>query len=165
MYDNDIDQIESRRRHTCGACGNLNIIGWTSTIQLNIPLAPRRKQSARRRAKEKQPLNQAKDIHHKCELCGRVTQQHIPKMLGKTTRACISSRTLDIESSANPSTLRVIPQTKTPSAALANASSRKRAKIRKHGGLQALLAKSKEGSSHGFSGGFGLDLLDLMKKV
>jgi hypothetical protein len=61
--------------------------------------------------------------------------------------------------------LQDIPQTKAPSSALANASSRKRAKIRKHGGLQALLAKSKEAGSHSSGGGFGLDLLDFMKKA
>jgi ribonuclease MRP protein subunit SNM1 len=161
ISDNDIDQMESSRRYTCGACGNLNIVGWTSTIQLNIP---RKKQNARRRAKVERPLNQAKDILYKCELCGRVTQQHIPKMPGKTTRACISgSRTQDVQNPANPSTpLPAISQA-TLGAASANVSSRKRAKIRKHGGLQALLAKSKEEASRGSSGSFGLDLLDLMK--
>lgn len=45
--------------------------------------------------------------------------------------------------------------------ASANASSKKRAKARKQGGLQALLAKKKEGGEQ--KGDFGLDLMDLMK--
>ncbi|KAH0569222.1 hypothetical protein GP486_000039 [Trichoglossum hirsutum] len=57
----------------------------------------------------------------------------------------------------NPDSAKVEPAR----AASANASSKKRAKARKQGGLQALLAKKKEGDEK--RGGFGLDLMDLMK--
>lgn len=43
----------------------------------------------------------------------------------------------------------------------ANLSSKKRAKARKQGGLQAMLEKAKQAEAH--SSGFGLDLMDLMK--
>jgi hypothetical protein len=64
---------------------------------------------------------------------------------------------------ASPSDTQLAPRT--PGSALANASSRKRAKFRKQGGLQALLAKSKEADTRGSAVGFGLDLLDLMKEA
>jgi hypothetical protein len=55
--------------------------------------------------------------------------------------------------------------TKTVSSNSANASSKKRAKIRKQGGLLAVLAKKQDIDTRGSSGGFGLDLFDLMKKA
>jgi hypothetical protein len=60
--------------------------------------------------------------------------------------------------------LQAIPQPKAPGSASANASSRKKAKIRKQN-LKDMLARTREDASHSSGGGFGLDLLDLMKKA
>lgn len=167
MFDNDLDQTSAQKRHVCGACGNIMILGWTSTIQLEAVRARKGKHNAtctlRRPSNEK-----VKTIVYTCELCNRQTRQSINTTIPKasqTQNIIPRPKASQIATPVKVLSSDTYPATRTPGSASANASSRKRAKIRKQSGLQALLAKNKELDTRGSAGGFGLDLLDLMKKA
>ncbi|KAL5347287.1 hypothetical protein ACLOAV_007597 [Pseudogymnoascus australis] len=138
MFSNDIDQSDTHRRHVCGGCGNIMTPGWTSTVKNEVQRQPKSRQAHKRKASAI-PQATERSMVYTCDRCKRETRHVI------TTAA-----------------LPRYPQSQaTPTVPSANASSRKRAKSRKQGGLQALLAKNKE-ASQSPSSGFGLDLLDLM---
>lgn len=164
MFDNDLDQSDAHKTHVCGACGNIMILGWTSTRQLKAPKA----QKGKRKGKSSIGGKKIKIMAYTCELCGRQTRQNINMAFPRTSGTLKAISHTKSSQTATP--LKTIlsdthPAARTPSSASANASSRKRAKARKQGGLQALLAKSKETSARGPADSFGLGLLDLMRKA
>lgn len=167
MFDNELDQSDVQKRHVCGACGNIMILGWTGTRELEFQKAQKGRRNTRSKVRQSSNPN-VKTVVYTCERCSRRTRQSI---ITTTSR---SPKTLNIllplKGSQNAPPLRATslethPAATTPSPASANASSRKRAKIRKQSGLQALLARKKETDTRGSLGGFGLDLMDLMKKA
>lgn len=160
LAENDLDlqaskkDQDSRRREVCGACGSLMIPGWSChVIQGNIK--PKEAQRAKKISrKPTSKLEKAKV--YSCLRCHRKTVQPIVARESKVIlkKPIVSkSQTIQHATSAAPASI-------TESA---NASSKKRAKARKQGGLQAMLAKSKTESLGPSSRGFGLDLMDLMK--
>ena len=160
LAENDLDlqaskkDQDSRRREVCGACGSLMIPGWSChVIQGNIE--PQEAQRAKRISrKPTSKLEKAKV--YSCLRCHRKTVQPIVARESKVIlKKSIVSKSQAIQHAASAA-----PASITESA---NASSKKRAKARKQGGLQAMLAKSKTESLGPSSGGFGLDLMDLMK--
>lgn len=164
MFSNDIDQSDSHRRHICGGCGNIMIPGWTASVEKETLRQQKRKRidKSRERATA-QPT--ASSMVYTCDRCGRKTPHSISKAppVRRNTRGRLQSRPSTAKAPEHSSSLLDSKApVETPAAVSANASSKKRAKNRKQSGLQALLAKNKE-SSQSSSGGFGLDLLDLMK--
>ncbi|KIN01277.1 hypothetical protein OIDMADRAFT_41876 [Oidiodendron maius Zn] len=83
------------------------------------------------------------------------SQKAVPKTSKAVVYKCESC------SRANSSPVRASPVVNAPLST--NASSKKRAKARKQSGLEALLAKKK--SSEATTTGFGLNLMDFMKKA
>jgi ribonuclease MRP protein subunit SNM1 len=167
MFDNELDQSETQRRQVCGACGNIMVLGWTGTRQLQTTRTSRGKRSAKTYVEVAMGAS-TKVIIYSCELCGKHSRQNINNSLprhSKTFNHQSSLKPLHTPSRVPPNQSEAPSSSTTPSSTLANANSRKRAKVRKQGGLQALLSKSRETSSRGSAGGFGLDLLDLMKKA
>ncbi len=162
MFDNDLDQTEGHRRHVCGACGNITVLGWTGT-RLVEKLKTRKARRIVTSKQDKLGKQRAKAIIYKCELCSRDTRQDINTIAPRSLQAGTKALRVVLDVST-PSSNEETPG-KTASSAMSNASSRKRAKVRKLGGLQALLAKNKDTRGRGSGGGFGLDLLDLMKKA
>lgn len=166
MFDNELEQSDAYRRHVCGACGNIMILGWTGTRKIESLKAQKGRRNATSTLQQSSSAK-VKTVVYTCERCGRRTRQSI------NTNVPRSSKTLDTihntKASQTVTPLRKPLEThsapRTPSSTSANANSRKRAKIRKQGGLQALLAKNKETDTRSSGGGFGLDLLDLMKKA
>jgi ribonuclease MRP protein subunit SNM1 len=167
MFDNDLNQSDAQKRHVCGACGNIMMLGWTGTRQMESLKVQRGRRNARSTVPQSS-IAKVKTVVYTCERCSRRTRQSINTTIPR------SSKTLDLNNHpeasqiATPfkaSLLETHPAARTLSLTPANASSRKRAKIRKQGGLQALLAKTNETDTRGSSGDFGLDLLDLMKKA
>ncbi|KAI9829479.1 MAG: hypothetical protein M1819_006299 [Sarea resinae] len=116
----------------------------------------------------------AKELIHTCDVCGRKTRQPIPpppppplrrKAKPKPRSAAQSQPSRETSEPVSTSANRT-PSGESEKPASINAGSKKRAKARKRGGLQALIAKTKtEQSSPSAIGeaGFGLDLMDLMK--
>ncbi|KFX98157.1 hypothetical protein O988_04489 [Pseudogymnoascus sp. VKM F-3808] len=161
MFSNEIDQSDTRRRHVCGGCGNIMIPGWTSTVNNEVQRPPKSRKTLKRKASA---ITQAteRSMVYTCNRCKRETRHVIntaplPRV---DPRRAAQPRLASGEGPERPSST-TQSQAGTPTAPSANASSKKRAKSRKQGGLQALLAKNKE-ASHSSGSGFGLDLLDLM---
>ena len=160
LAENDLDlqaskkDQDSRRREVCGACGSLMIPGWSChVIQGNIK--PKEAQRAKKFSRKSTGKLEKVKVYS-CLRCHRKTVQHVLARESKVLlkKPIVSkSQTIQHVASAAPASI-------TESA---NASSKKRAKARKQGGLQAMLAKSKTEPLGPSSGGFGLDLMDLMK--
>ncbi|KAH0541310.1 hypothetical protein FGG08_004234 [Glutinoglossum americanum] len=174
-FEGELNPSDARKRSVCGACGNIMIPGWTCHV--------RRKGEESRRSLRGPPTKGPKSesrgaapgpalqtdkvemkVEYECRLCGRTTRQILPKKPPLKRPARLAAL------SSVPSRLMASPSTLTRNSDLdaakpipANASSKKRAKARKQGGLQALLAKKKEEGEQ--VGDFGLDLMDLMKKT
>ena len=167
LAENDLDlqaskkDQDSRRREVCGACGNLMIPGWSChVVQENIK--PKEAQRAKKISrKPTSKLGKAKV--YSCLRCHRKTVQPVVARESKVLLKkpiVLKSQTIQHAASAAPASIAEYASA-TPKSA--NAGSKKRAKARKRGGLQAMLAKSKTEPLGPSLGGFGLDLMDLMK--
>ncbi|KAH7414345.1 hypothetical protein DE146DRAFT_32403 [Phaeosphaeria sp. MPI-PUGE-AT-0046c] len=137
-------ELDTLRRDTCRACGNVMIPGWSCAIK------------GKSRCKQKERRTNAKTdtlvtkIVYCCSRCHRQTEQPLP---AQPRRHLKRSKTLaSIESTVMASRSSNDVELRTPKTA--NASSKQRQKARK-GGLQAMLAKNKTQSSNQ-----GLDLMD-----
>lgn len=156
MSDSDLDLTESQKRKTCGACGTIIILGWEGKLEVDSQ-QPRR---GKGRPKREAPAP-SKAIVYTCDTCSRKTRFPLAST-SRPARYKVASSNLKVLPAGKPS---ATPQmdstsvTKTPSS---SSNSKKRAKSRKNGGLEAILAKQK--ASQSASSGFGLDLMDFMKK-
>ncbi|KAL8841178.1 MAG: hypothetical protein Q9170_001032 [Blastenia crenularia] len=151
---------KAQLKDICKACGTILIPDSSSRV-LNIP-----KSRKRRKTKALESNSFQEHMHTECLACRRVTRTPIQgsreKNFGESLvlmRAAKASNTSgpEIRISSNGSSAEV---EKTISV---NANSKKRAKARKQGSLQALLEKSKGTGSR--SSELGLDLMDFMKKT
>ena len=167
MFANDMKLSESHRRHICGGCGTIKLPAWTVEVAKETTVGRRKKsmtkgqlQKLKERATKPTAPGAMVDI---CKRCDRKTHQNIIKPAPHrcTQRQAPVSRPSILNTSALPPTSSTLASSTTAPTASTNASSKKRAKSRKQGGLQALLAKNKEASQG--SKGFGLDLMDLMR--
>ncbi|KAI9640637.1 hypothetical protein NHQ30_010937 [Ciborinia camelliae] len=157
IFDHEIEQSDSQKRKSCGACGAIVILG--RDVKLEVKSESSKKQQPRK--KSAGASSEGKAIIYTCGSCNKRTRHRLdaapaisrPKK-GAVQHGAVSksapvpTQTIAINAIATPST---------------SASSKKRAKNRKLGGLGALLAKQK--ASEASSSGFGLDLMDLMKKA
>jgi ribonuclease MRP protein subunit SNM1 len=166
MFDNELEQSDAHKQHVCGACGNIMILGWTGTRQIESLKVQKGRRNARAMMQNTSSA-QVKTVVCTCERCGRRTRRsintNIPRSL-TTLNTTYNPRASQTATPFKGPLLETHSAPRTPSSTSANASSRRRAKIRKHGGLQALLEKNKETDTRVSGGGFGLDLFDLMKK-
>ncbi len=153
-------QVEGSR--ACSACGTILIPGSTSQTSIVHEKATKTKVRTKKHGKEDRAGTPTKFVRVDCLICHRYEKKplqgssgtNIKKPSVRNTRTVPSvSGFADKEPSDMPQSARV---------GTASASSKQRAKARKHGGLQAMLEKTK--ASVNSSPGFGLDLLDLMKR-
>ncbi|KAL8809891.1 MAG: hypothetical protein Q9200_003029 [Gallowayella weberi] len=152
-HDRKVDK--SQLKDNCRACGTISVPGVTSKTEVT-------KVFSNSKQKKRAGFNEDADELeiHECLACYRVVTSPSSKVLqngfknqGKPTGLVERSKIGGAGSKSD------IMQTEksTP----ANASSKRRAKARKQGGLQAMLEKSKGANSQ--STGTGLDLMDFMK--
>lgn len=156
MFDRNIDQSETQRRKICGACGTIMILGWEGTVQLES-----QKQRRKENDKKKDAPNARKAIVYKCEACSRKTRFPIPPPVPRNKIRAQRQMPSSGTGATNLPQAKASSTTSTPLST--NASSKKRAKARKQGGLGAILAQRK--ASEPSRSGFGLDLMDFMKKT
>jgi ribonuclease MRP protein subunit SNM1 len=149
LSENNLEPAESHRRETCGACGTTMILGQGAELERNRQLE--------RRGKGRYDTTRSKFIIYHCKSCNKRNQHRIPTSLPrhKPRTETVSALAPVASTSSQLLSNSVAPEG-------SNNSSKKRAKTRKQGGLQALLAKQK--ASQSISSGFGLDLSDFMKK-
>lgn len=172
MFDNDIEQPTTHRRKVCNACGNILVLGGTAKIDFSPKnhkkIARRKHRGSKQKGIATQGL-ETKSLLYRCEPCGRQTQYLVdtpkPKAIRSKGDAVIPTTMTNPASLSSTPSSQPNPNQQLPKAqSSANASSKKRAKSRKQGGLQALLAKNREATLRGPTTGFGLDIMDLMKK-
>lgn len=147
VLHNDHKALNVRQqKHHCGACGSLRKM--QSTL---VDVKPRRKSGPGSGAKV-----------YKCARCHQRTvipsRKTAPKRTHVTNAPAVSSIATSTPSAANTATTPAPSQRSTPQPSNAedNAGSKKRAKARKQGGLQALLASKKSAQP-------SLDLFDFLQ--
>jgi len=145
----------------CQACGTTLIPGWTSSTTIGDQKEKRMNISSRRSEgsiHRQDTTASAKSITVECLACHRYTKSSLmkPQPRGNSVTKASISRVQKNGGTSLPDLI------KTPRLEIANSSSKQRAKARKQGRLQALLAKSRRTSSP--ASGSGLDLMDLMKQ-
>lgn len=173
MFVHEVEQPTSHRRNVCNSCGNIMILGRTAEFSLEsvnvrkghfkIPRSKPGTSKSGKAAASSAPKPKA--VVYKCLPCGRDTVHKIDAPAPSVIRN-VGSKVA--KSTAMPNGV-PIPSTSSAQDSLkneatvssANASAKQRKKARKQGGLLALLAKNREAKKEGF----GLDLMDLMKKV
>ena len=146
---------------TCRACGTILIPGSTSRTSIVHAKATKTKVRFRKHGKDDGAGALIKFVRVDCLICQRYERKplqvsggtNIKKPSVSNTRTVPPVRFANEEPSDRPQSARV---------GTTSASSKQRAKARKHGGLQAMLEKTKVSASS--SPGFGLDLLDFMKQ-
>ncbi|CAG8952401.1 hypothetical protein HYFRA_00001148 [Hymenoscyphus fraxineus] len=146
-----------KNKNACGACGTIMILGWEAAMAPSIP-------RSRRNGKSNGNGNgsKSKAISYKCQSCHRITRHPILNRQRRQKPAPKSSSSAHTLTPISSSNLQPKTNLSATAASSANSNSKKRAKSRKQGGLQAILAK--KNSTEAASSGFGLDLLDFMKK-
>jgi ribonuclease MRP protein subunit SNM1 len=164
MFDNGIEQSESQKRKVCGACGTIMILGWVGKVEVESQQARWGKNTPRRATRDR-----ARAMVYECESCGRKTRVSISSPTSKYKALSISNtkHSSSITQASNTSLLPSSPTLPQPTSNISSApssTSKKRSKARKQGGLKAILARQRATDSRG-SSGFGLDLLDFMKKT
>jgi ribonuclease MRP protein subunit SNM1 len=163
MFDNDLEPTDTHKRQACGACGNIIVPGRSGTIRKEVAGLVGKERPGRSNHRRTDVKHQARAMVYTCASCSRTTRfpltNSIPTAIRKKSKH--DSRSASLQASLTSSALhKTQPSVEVPISTSVNASSKKRAKSRKQGGLQALLAKKNESAS---TGGFGLDLFDLMK--
>lgn len=156
---------------SCKACGSTFIPGWTS--RTSITTKGGKVKRAKVGSKKKLRTNASdlpKYLKVDCLICYRYEERLLQGSRDKSKNplhvspkeARIRSEAQQSSSRTHDSSVAFTRQVQASEPLATNTSSKKRAKARKQGGLQAMLEKSK--ASTGPSSGFGLDLLDLMKQ-
>lgn len=149
ISEKELASSDAHRRNACGACGTIMILGWEGTMQTEP--RPSRRRTAQ---PDGQAVKQTKALVYKCKTCYRKTRFPLSDPPEATRHKVTSSNSRVMSTSE----LLTKPS---PVSLAAKSNSKKRAKARKRGGLEALLA-AKETSRE--VSGFGLDLMDFMKK-
>lgn len=161
VADNGLVLREEEGDGSCRACGSILIPGRTSRTSIVSGEVSKSKARSKKHRGEREVEKPIKFMKTDCLVCHRFEKKPLQptdssiKKSGKAT-AQPTPLTVTRAGVTDPAS----PQSLKP--ATTNASSKQRAKARKHGGLQAMLEKSKASSIP--SSGFGLDLLDLMKQ-
>jgi len=158
MFDYEIEQSDSRRQQVCGACGNIMNVPWEASVKLET-----QRPCLKKIETEKVPApkrERKREMVYACAACSRRTRISVKAIEPRKTP--ITQKVTPIPAtnqSIVPSLAKVSTLPGPPTAA---SSSKKRAK-KKNGGLEALLANKKAADAR--SSGFGLDLMDFMKKT
>ncbi|KAM0312775.1 hypothetical protein ACHAO8_006056 [Botrytis cinerea] len=157
MFDHEIEPPDFSRRKSCSACGTIMLLG-SSEGKLEVKSQSFKKKPIRKRAKGGSRVEKA--MIYTCGSCNKMTRNRLDSapVISRSKKGAVQngavSQTVPLPAQTLTANTMAPPST--------NASSKKRAKTRKLGGLGALLAKQK--ASQTSSSGFGLDLMDLMKK-
>ncbi|ESZ96722.1 hypothetical protein SBOR_2866 [Sclerotinia borealis F-4128] len=157
ILDHEIEQTDFQKQKACGACGAIRILGREGKLEFNKSQSSNKK---RNRKKESGASSEGRAVIYTCGSCNKKTRHPLnaAPAVSRPKKGAVQHGAVSKNLPAQA--LTAMNTIATPST---NAGSKKRAKNRKLGGLGALLAKQK--ASEASSSGFGLDLMDLMKKA
>ncbi|KAH8684402.1 hypothetical protein BGZ60DRAFT_523623 [Tricladium varicosporioides] len=147
LFESNLDPSEDQRRAACRACGTIMILGWEGTVEVQ----------GRQKRKGKSDVIQGSLVYN-CHCCGRKTRHPIITSSSRSRPKSISSKPEISPKASQPTNTFGLKPSLTADTASTN--SKKRPK-RKYGGLSAILAKQKASQ---VQPGFGLDILDFIKK-
>ncbi|KAL2044300.1 hypothetical protein N7G274_003005 [Stereocaulon virgatum] len=163
VADSGIALKEDERSRACKACGSVLVPGRTSRRRIVSEGVYLRKAHSKKHHGRNKVEKRSKFVRTDCLVCHRFEKKPLE-------RSPVSHSQKGSRSKAQPMPLALAKagvsnqaSPRSPKPATTNASSKQRAKARKHGGLQAMLEKSKASSTP--SPGFGLGLMDLMKQA
>lgn len=164
VFENEIPRSEAQRQHVCSCCGHIMVLGRGSILTVDSG-----KRSSAKGASSQVGQHHWKRENHqsgptkiiKCGHCQKVTKVKFsaPAQISRHKIKGKASKPAPAAASASASAV-ARPSQEEPLKSTANASSKKRAKSRKAGGLQALLEQSKASKGTGL----GLSLADFMQK-
>ncbi|TGO15808.1 hypothetical protein BTUL_0035g00110 [Botrytis tulipae] len=157
MFDHEIEQPDLSKRGSCSACGSIMMLG--SEGKLEVKSQSLKQKPIRKRAKGASSVEKA--MIYTCGSCNKMARHRLgpAPVASRSKHGAVQHGAV---SNPNPLPAQNLTTANTIGTPSTNASSKKRAKHRKLGGLGALLAKQK--ASQTGSSGFGLDLMDLMEK-
>lgn len=159
--DNSVP-LQVKGSRACRACGTILIPGSTSRTSIVHEKATKTRIRSRKHGKDDRAGTPIKSVRVDCLICHRHEKKQLQDSRGTNIKkpSVLNTRTVPSVSGFADKELSDMPQS--ARVGTASASSKQRAKARKHGGLQAMLEKTKV--SVNSSPGFGLDILDLMKQ-
>ena len=154
MFDKEIDMPNERRKHVCGACGTI----IKPQVNGKLETKPKARKKAATKAAGHARTSSSKQCRvrlYTCKICDRYTRtiSHYPAGI----RHHRQHTPADTEASPTVTTV-----SKPTDSARPHTIATKKSKSARKGGLSALLAQQKSSQSN--SSGFGLNLLDFMKK-
>lgn len=178
--DSDIALPPSHRREVCGACSNILVVGLSCTMSMQNPTL-KANLATKKRTVRKSSNQVGTGVVYKCKRCSHYTRLVVgqkpqrkairlePSTMTTTPRNQKPQDAKDLPENAiaeavHEQAVKTAASSQSPSVtakAASNASSKQRAKARKHSGLQALLAKNKSSTTTSASTEF--DLTDFMK--
>lgn len=155
-FDHGIDRTEEQRMKACGACGTAVVPGLEGVLQRKRSPSKKVKKGAPRRFST--ATTQPGPMVYTCNSCSRSTEfisTSQPKPPRYKITAGVPLPPKELVNAAPELTRRASP--------VLASGIKKKTKSTKKSGLAALLAKQKD-SSQASSSGFGLNLMDFMKK-
>lgn len=167
ILHDDFKSLNQRQHETsCGACGSIRKPEWTKTIQVKRKKPKRSDRVTSRSSASKETTDGA--TVYKCLRCHRRTvRRHQREAVhpSSSSRAPAAAILQPVSTAATSTIEKYVPQGVSEpvqvSKAADNASSKKRAKARKQGGLQALLASKQRSQATSSS---SLDLFDFLQQ-
>ncbi len=146
----------------CRACGTILIPGSTSRTSIVHEKAIKTRIRSSRHGKDDRAGTPTKSVRVECLICHRYEKKPLQDSSGTNIKKPSVSNTRTVPSVSGFADKEPSDMPQSARVGTASASSKQRAKARRHGGLQAMLEKTKVSANS--SPGFGLDLLDLMKQ-
>ena len=142
----------------CKACGTILVPGWTSRTTIldkgRLEKSQKSRTGSHRQTKDGRHVD--KFLRADCLKCYRYLEEPLPELRRSNRKPALVTNPSGTSAAHKSSPSSTAKPTTT------NTRSKQRAKARKHGGLQAMLEKSKASADAG--PGYGLNLLDLMKQ-
>jgi hypothetical protein len=168
VFEKRLDHLDSENTQSCGACGTLQIPGWTGHRGI---ASERGVFSQRRKARASPKISSGKAVtsvaggppsshYFDCSMCSR------RNLIGTVSKVPATRIKLLKASKKATSPPKIAGRLHSSSTSIpSQTSSRRRQKSKQKLSLRSMLAKGKDDGSHrSKKSGSGLDLLDFMKK-
>ena len=156
------NSVPVQRSGACRACGTTLISGSTSRTSIVHEPSTTTEVHSRKHGNDDSARKPIKFLRVDCLICRRYERKPLQGPSRPNVKKLSALKPGTLPSVGGFAAKEPLDMPQSARVGTASASSKQRAKARKHGGLQAMLEKTKVSANS--SSGFGLDLLDLMKQ-